>query len=76
MEGVRTDVRAVLEQAIEDIDRFPDATGNEATEQGDVGVRDVVVADPTPPAIANVVFTEEVLFVDVPLGAVRRGALA
>jgi hypothetical protein len=76
MQRVWANFRAVLQQAVEDIDRFPDATGNEATEQGDVGVRDVVVADPTSPAIANVVFAEEVLFVDVPLRAVRGGPLA
>ena len=76
MEGIGTNLRPVGQQAIENVDRFPDATGNEAAEQRDVGVGDVVIADPAPAAIAEMVFTEQILFVDVPLGAVGSGALA
>ncbi len=36
-------LRLVLEQTIEDVDRFVDAAGNEVTEQRNVGIRDVVV---------------------------------
>ena len=71
MQRVRANLRAVLQQAVQDIHGFPHPAGNEAAEQGDVGVRDVVVADSTPPAIPNMVLTEQVLFVDVPFGAVR-----
>lgn len=46
------------------------------TEQRDVHVRDVVVPDAAVAAIAQVVLGQQVLFVDVPLCAVRRRALA
>src|SRR5712692_5682426 len=58
------------------MDGFPDTTCNETAKQRDVGVSDMVVPDPTPAPIPNVVFTEEVLFIDVPLGAVRRRPLS
>ncbi len=38
VQRVRANPRAVLQQAVEDIDRFPHPAGNEAAEQGDVGV--------------------------------------
>jgi len=57
------------------MNRFPNATSNETAEQGDVGIGDVVIADAAPPAVADVIFTEEVVFVDIPLRPVGRGPL-
>jgi hypothetical protein len=54
MKRVGLNLRAVLEQRIQDVDSLPDAAGNEAGEQGDVGVSDVMVRDAAIPAIANV----------------------
>jgi len=36
----------------------------------------MIVADATPAPVADVVFAEQILFVDIPLGAVRGGPLA
>src|SRR5712692_6571360 len=76
MERVRTNLRAVFQEAVQDVDRFPDPTGNEAAEQGDVGVGDMIIADATPASVADVVFAQQILFIDIPLGAVRSGSLA
>ena len=54
MQRVGLDRRAVLHQRIQDVDRLPHAAGDEAGEQGDVGVGDVVVGDAAIAAVANV----------------------
>ncbi len=41
--GRRLDIRGILEQAFEDVDRLPHAAWDEVAEQGDVGIGDVVV---------------------------------
>src|SRR5215831_4597128 len=76
MEGIGTNLGAVFQQAVQNVDGFPHPTGNEATEQGNIGVGDVVIANPAPAPIADMVLTEEILFVHVPLGAVCSGPLA
>ena len=43
MNGCRLDIRCVLEQSFEDVDRLPDAARDEVAEQGYVGVRHMVV---------------------------------
>src|SRR6266542_4376013 len=43
VERVRLDLRLVLHQRVQDMDRFPDAAGNEAGKQGDVSVGDMMV---------------------------------
>ena len=75
MDRVRLDVRPVLQQPIQDVDRLPHAARDEVAEQRHVGVRDVIVADAAVPAVADVVLGEQVLLVEVPLHAVRRGVL-
>ena len=35
----------------------------------------MIVADPSPPPIADMIFGQEVLFIDIPLGAVRGDVL-
>jgi hypothetical protein len=76
MEGVGTNLRAVLQEAIQDVHGFPHPTGHKAAEQGNIGIGYMVVADALPPAVPQVVLTQEVLFIDVPLGAIRGSPLA
>ena len=73
MHGCRLDVRRVLEQALENVDRFPDTAWDEMAEQGDVRVRDVVVGDPAVAAIADRVLGEQAVLGQLVLGPVRRG---
>src|SRR5512138_3280034 len=75
MQRVWANLRAIFEQAVEDVDRFPDSTRHKATEQGNVGIGDVIVPQTSPAAVAEVVLTEQVVLVYVPLRAVRRRAL-
>src|SRR5712692_4796416 len=35
-----------------------------------------LIADATPASVADVVFAQQILFIDIPLGAVRSGSLA
>ena len=56
MQRVRLDVGLIVHQAIENVDRFPDAARNEVAEQRDVGIGNMVVADATVSAIPDVVF--------------------
>jgi hypothetical protein len=69
MKSVGLDVAFVLEQTVEDVDRLPDAARNEVAEEGDVGVGDLVVADASVSAIADVVLREKVLFIEIPPSA-------
>ena len=52
------------------MDRFPDAAGDEVAENGNIGIGDMIVANSPIAAVADVIFREEVLFIEVPLGAV------
>jgi hypothetical protein len=37
MQGIRANLGAIFQQAIQDVHGFPDPTGNKATEQGNIG---------------------------------------
>ena len=76
MQGVGLDLRLVLEQAIQNINCFPDPAWNEMTEERDVGIGDMVIPDPAIAAVTNVIFREQILFIEIPLGAVGGSALA
>jgi hypothetical protein len=57
---------------------FPDPTGNEMAEAGNIIVRHMIVPDaaiPLPP-IADVVLRQEILLIYLPLGSVGRGMFA
>src|SRR5712691_5031620 len=41
VEHLRLDIRRVLQQAIEDVDRFPDPTGDKVAKQRDISIGDV-----------------------------------
>jgi len=60
----------VLVERVQDVDAFVGATRDEVAEQSDIQVGDVVVADATKAAIADVVLGERVPLVQIPLGAV------
>ena len=70
MEYVGLDVRRILQETIENVDGFPYPTWDKVAEQCDVRVRDVIVSDPAIPPIANMVFRQQVLFIEVPLHAI------
>ena len=53
IQGVGLEGRVVLEQPIENIDRFPHPAGNEAAEQGDVGVGDMIITLSEQPSYAK-----------------------
>ena len=53
MDGIGLDVGLILEQSIENVDRLPHPTGNEVTEEGDVGIGDVIVAISAAPNYAK-----------------------
>ena len=66
----------VLQQAVEDVDGFPHTAGNEAVEQRDVVVGDVVVGDAALAAIAavaDVSGAEQVALAQRDVGAVGDG---
>lgn len=71
MNGVRLNLRLVMQQAVEDVDRFPNSTRDEMTEQRNVGIREVVIANATITTIANVIFSQEVVLVNIPLGPIN-----
>ena len=70
MKYVKLDVAIVLEKAIKDVDRLPNAARDEVTEDRYVVVGDMVVTDPAIAAVADVVLGEKVLLVQIPAGAV------
>src|SRR6267378_3979378 len=45
MQGIGLESGRVFEQAIQNIDRFPDPAGNEVAEQGDIRVANMRVGD-------------------------------
>jgi D-2-hydroxyacid dehydrogenase (NADP+) len=68
--------RAVLGHEIENGVALIGAAGQEAREQGDIGVRNQVVADPAIAAVADMVAGLQALGMHVPLRAVGGGRLA
>ncbi len=71
MQNIGPNIGLVLDQSIQDIYRFPDTAGDEMGEQGDIGIADMVVRDTAIAAVAYMVFGQEVVLVDVPLGYFR-----
>ena len=61
MQSVGLDFRLVLQQPVQDMDGFPDAAGDEAGEERNVAVGDVVVGDAAIGAVANVLGAEEIV---------------
>ena len=76
MHRCRLDVRGVLEQALQNVDRFPDAAWDEMAEQGDVRIRDVVVSDATVAAIPYRVLGKQAVLRELILGPIRRSRAA
>ena len=68
-------VRFVFGQAIENVDGLPGTTRNEMREQRDVGVADVILGHAAITSVANVTLRQQVVFVQVPLGAIGRSPL-
>jgi hypothetical protein len=62
--------RLVFEQAIQYVNGFPNATGDEMTEQSDIGVRDMMVGDTTIATVANMTFTQKVVFIQFVMGTI------
>ena len=73
MQNVGLYVRFVLGQAIENIDRLPSSTRDEMREQRDVVIADVIVGDTALTSVADVALRQQIVFVQVPLGAVGGG---
>jgi hypothetical protein len=73
VENVRLDVAFVLEQPVKDIDGLSDAARDEVAEERYVGVGYMVVADA---AVADVVFGDEVLLVEIPARPIGRGVFS
>lgn len=74
--GVWSEVRGVLEQALQDGDRLPHPARNEVAEQRHVAVGRVMVGDPARPPVADVGRSQEVLLGEIVLGSVGRRASA
>src|SRR5580658_202799 len=60
VQGVRLDYGTVLHQSVEDVDRLPDAARDEAGEQRNIAVGDVVVGDAAVAAIPDVLGADEI----------------
>jgi hypothetical protein len=70
MKCVGLDHRAILHEPIKDVDRLPHAAGDEAGEQGDVGIGDVVVSDAAIATVTNVPGTHEIILAEPDVRAV------
>jgi hypothetical protein len=76
VQDIRLDIGGVLQEPVEDVHRLPHTAGDEVAEEGNIRVRDVVVGDPTIAAVPDRVLGQQILLVQVELGAVRSGGLA
>ena len=54
MECIRLNLGAVLQEAVEDIDRFSDAARNKCGEERDIGVGDMVIGDAAIATVSDV----------------------
>ncbi len=70
VDGVDLELRAILKQPVEDVDRLPDPAGDEVAEQRDVGRRNVMVGDAAVAAITDVLLAEEVVLAQLHVGPV------
>src|SRR6266568_2141294 len=55
---------------IQNVRALPHSTGNKVTEERDVRIRDMIIADSPIAAIADMIFGQQVLLIHLPLGAV------
>ena len=70
------DIRLVLQQSLNDVDRFPHAARNEMTEQRNVGIGDVPHRQPAITAVADVGLREKVICPGFDLGTVSASDVA
>ncbi len=63
----------VLEQAIENIDGFVYATGDEMREQGDIVIGNMTVGNPAAAPVAHMMSGEQVLLVGIQQTAIGSG---
>ena len=73
---VRPNLRLVLHKRVQDMDRLPNTAGNEAGEQGDIAVGDVVVGDAAIAAVSNMLRAHEIVFAELHVRSVGDGRLA
>jgi hypothetical protein len=76
MQRVGLDRRAILHQAIQDVNGLPYTAGNEAGEQSDVGIGYVVVGDAAIAAVADVARADQVVFAQLDVRAIGNGGAA
>ena len=72
MERIGLDVGPVLQQPVQDVDGFPDAARDEASEQGDGAVGDVVVGDAAIATVADVAGAEQIVLAELGRGCRPR----
>ena len=72
MNGIGTDIRHIAHQAIENVDTLVGSARYEMAEECDVFVRYVVVANAPIAAVADMVFGQHVLLVEIPLCSICR----
>jgi len=70
MKRIGLNLRTVFHQRIKNMNRLPDTAGDEAGEQGDIGVGDVVVSDTAISTVADVPGTNEIILAEFDVGAV------
>ena len=76
IQGVGLQGGVVLEQAIENVDRFPHAAGDEVAEQGDIRITDMVVRDASETAIPHMMRAQQIVLDECDVGAIGNGAPA
>ena len=76
MESIRLEIGLILEQAVQDIDRLPDPTGNKVTEEGDIGVRNVMIGNPAIGSVADMAFPQQVIFNQCDVRPIGHGGVA
>jgi len=75
VQGLRLRNRSIALEKVENVVALPGATGDEIGEEGDVGAGDMIVADATVATVANMLFGEQIMLVQLPLCAIGAGAL-
>jgi hypothetical protein len=66
----------VLEQAVENIHRFPYPAGDEVAKQGDIRVADMMVRDAAELAIAHMMGSQQIILAEFDVGPIGDGALS
>ena len=76
MQGIGLESGRVFEQAIQNIDRFPDPAGHEVAEQGDRRVANMRGGDAAECAVTDMPGTQQSVFEQLDRRAVGNGRLA